>query len=129
MYLRGGYTVGVFLFIGVFFSGVVPPGRHVPPGDNSRLFFFACDMPNRISLAELEQYIAHIASTVPLDANVHDMSPEDRFIVETGLHVAAHTHVARWGVHDEVSDVCARLRVSPLYVSRTVLPDRTHVEL
>ena len=92
-------------------------------------FFFACDMPNRISLAELEQYIAHIASTVPLDANVHDMSPEDRFIVETGLHVAAHTHVARWGVHDEVSDVCARLRVSPLYVSRTVLPDRTHVEL
>ena len=112
-----------------FLRSCSPPGDMFPGRQLAAIFLFACDMPNRISLAELEQFIAHIASTVPLDANVHDMSPEDRFIVETGLHVAAHTHVARWGVHDEVSDVCARLRVSPLYVSRTVLPDRTHVEL
>ena len=69
----------------------------------------------RISFADLKDYMNEIASTIPLDANVNDVPEDQRHIIETNLHIAAHTHVARWSaiVRASAKQACTKRRLTP----------------
>lgn len=49
--------------------------------------------PTRFSIDSLKTFMEDIASTIPTDAQEDSVPQEQKWIVTTNLHVAAHKHV------------------------------------